>query len=96
MNDPLYITPIRPEDFKAMVRECLRDELQAHGPSTAESPERILTTKELCEEFKISRPTTIEMRKRGELPYFLVGNRIRFVFGDVVKALRDNQSNLAK
>ena len=40
-----------------------------------------------CKELGITRPTVNKLRKRGTIPYLLIGNRPRFELGKVLKAL---------
>lgn len=46
-----------------------------------------ITASELRERLKISKPTEIEMRKRGKLPYILVNGTYRYNWNEVIKFL---------
>lgn len=64
----------------------LKNELQkirANQPIN-ETP---ITGVELRKRLQISRPTEIEMRKRGKLPYLMVNGHYRYLWQDVIKSI---------
>lgn len=44
---------------------------------------------ELRRRLQISRPTEIEMRKRGKLPYLMVNGNYRYQWAEVLKSLNN-------
>ena len=40
--------------------------------------EKIMDSAEVCKEFGMSIPTLIKYRKKGLIPFFNIGNRVRF------------------
>ncbi|OJU26845.1 MAG: hypothetical protein BGN92_07160 [Sphingobacteriales bacterium 41-5] len=59
------------------------EQLQASQPIN-ESP---ITGEELRKRLQISRPTEIDMRKRGKLPYLMANGQYRYSWPLVMKAL---------
>lgn len=59
------------------------DRLEASQPVN-EPP---ITGEELRKRLQISRPTEIDMRKRGKLPYLTVNGQYRYHWPTVLKAL---------
>ena len=47
----------------------------------------IMTTKELADYFKVSPALIREQAKKGELPFFKIGNEIRFHKDKVLEAV---------
>lgn len=58
-------------------------EIRANQPIN-ETP---ITGVELRKRLQISRPTEIEMRKRGKLPYLMVNGHYRYLWQDVIKSI---------
>ncbi len=56
-------------------------------PETNTVPEKLLTTRELCEFLGISEPTLISRKKKNQIPYLLIGGSVRFDKAAVIKAL---------
>jgi excisionase family DNA binding protein len=53
--------------------------------------DKIVDTKELCHELKITQPTVIRYRKKGRIPFFYIGSSVRFNLHDVIKSLEKNR-----
>ncbi|MDN3658920.1 helix-turn-helix domain-containing protein [Ferruginibacter paludis] len=72
------------------LRSIIREELQAAGtvscnPST--NSDKPITTKELCEHLRLSKPTILRYRRKNKIPFFYIGSAIRFNLQDVKKSL---------
>ncbi len=57
------------------------------NPHTNTVPEKLLTTREVCEFLGITEPTLIRRRKKGQIPFLSVGGSIRFDKAAIIKAL---------
>lgn len=57
------------------------------APTPTTAP-RVLTPRELANFLKVSPATVRRLLRRGELPHINVGNRVRFVPGEVLEKLR--------
>ncbi|HEV8079548.1 MAG TPA: helix-turn-helix domain-containing protein [Chitinophagaceae bacterium] len=54
--------------------------------------EQPITTRELCDFFRITEPTLIRLKKKGKIPFIEIGGSIRFDKAAVIKALEKNKS----
>ena len=77
-----------PEQLAQNVAGIVLEKLQSSSLSEP-TRERILSTKELCKEFQITPPTVIQLRKKGIIPCFYIGANVRFVYSEVLKALKE-------
>ena len=73
------------EEFRKIISESVHEALKTLQFG---EPDRILTTEDLMEEFQISKPTVITYRKSGLIPFFTIGDRIRFSRNDVIESLK--------
>lgn len=86
--DRVILSPLSLGDLEELIRKCVRMEFQEFQASGAEAGDRIIDSKELCSEFNISLPTLIKYRREGLIPFFRVGNRVRFKRAQVINALQ--------
>jgi excisionase family DNA binding protein len=63
------------------------DQRLGNNPGSVNTPEKPITTKELCEYLNITEPTVIRWKKKGKIPYFRIGSAIRYNLKDVLKSL---------
>ena len=83
----LFLSPIPLEDLKELMREVFREMLPSMKTEVVTSDDDVLDNKELSREFHISIPTIWKYRRKGIIPYFTIGNRVRFRRNEVKKAL---------
>ena len=83
----LFLSPIPIEDLRELIREVFREMLPAIKSNAKWEDEKVMDNHELSREFHISIPTIWKYRREGVIPYFRVGNRIRFRRTEVHKAL---------
>jgi excisionase family DNA binding protein len=85
------------ELFAGFIKGCVQQsvsEAMRFEPALIQSTpissrvEDIIVTKDVCELFKISRPTVNEWMKSGKLPYRRIGRRVYFVRQEVLAALQ--------
>lgn len=68
---------------------------EGNNPKTNQSNEssifryEVLTTEELAERLSVSPRTIFNMRSDGRIPQIRIGSIVRFVYSDVVEALRE-------
>lgn len=48
---------------------------------------KLITTKQLMTKLQLSEPSIIRYRKKGTIPYFRIGNVIRYDYEKVLKSL---------
>lgn len=84
--EDIILTPLHLTEFRNLLRETLREELNQVQPINPEGS-ILLDTNELCQELGITRPTVAKLRKEFKVPYLRIGNRIRFDKNQVLKAL---------
>lgn len=76
MVSEIILSSIRIEDFKEMVRQCVREEIGA-----VSSPNQIddfIDEKEAAIFLMVSKCTLNLWRKNGTIPYHRIGTRIRY------------------
>ena len=73
------------EELADIIRQVLREE----KPSiqAAANIEEIIDTKQLCKKLNITEPTIIRWRKKGKIPFLLIGDSIRYDWHAVLKAI---------
>jgi len=47
-----------------------------------------ITTKKLCKHLGVTEPTILRWRKKGKIPFFLIGTAVRFNLQEVITALK--------
>jgi len=76
-----------PDEFKAMIRECVRDVLLLELKPKETEPNKPISESELCEKVGLSKPTLWKLRKNNKIPFLKVGSRILYNLTDVLAAL---------
>ncbi|HEV9037586.1 MAG TPA: helix-turn-helix domain-containing protein [Puia sp.] len=67
------------------------------SPVTAADPvEKPINTEELCAFLGITRPTAVRYRKKGTIPFLLIGSAIRYDRRAVLKALEAKPSKRSR
>lgn len=86
MSEPLVImTPGQLEEFsKKLLQDFISNMPTAKTPLQAE----IIDVEELCRRLAISVPTQIRWRKKGKLPYLMIGDQVRFNWSEVIEKLK--------
>lgn len=62
----------------------------------ARVPEEIINQDELCRRLDITEPTVIKWRKKGKIPFLMIGAVIRYNWPAVITALEDSSSKQNK
>jgi len=87
--DNLILSQIPVEDLLSLVKQAVREEIAATGANPADSGtnDKPVTQSELCEFLGVTEPTILHLRKKGKIPFFLVGTAVRFLLPQVLSAL---------
>lgn len=86
--EELLLSPITLDQFELLIRRCIQAELAEMIQRLETEPDEIMDGRQVCEEFQISMPTLIKYRKEGRVPFFRIGNRVRYRKREVVEGLR--------
>lgn len=79
---------ISPEELQQIVTRAVADALKQGTPSgEIDADPQIITGEELCKKLGVSAGTLITYRKRGKIPFLVIGNSIRYDYLQVIKAL---------
>jgi len=76
------------EELRDLIRESVREELQAHQPPSDHDPEELLTIEQVVKMLHISKPTLHAWKKQGILPFERMGRRVYFKRGAVMAAMK--------
>ena len=85
------IMEIGVNDLKTILRETFAEGIQSAGIRN-EEPDKVLTVAEVLTEFKITKPTLYNLRKKGIIPFFNRGKNVRFSRRDVLNALKNHKA----
>lgn len=77
---------ISQEDLKEIVKEAVTAAFEAEKQGNPETD--ILTSREAEALLKVSKPTLIEWRKNGLVPYHRTGSRLYFKKSELLQCLR--------
>jgi excisionase family DNA binding protein len=85
MNNPFEELNIRLERIEGLIAGI-------NIPDKHLLPEKLMTTKEICDFLGITEPTLIRRKKKGQIPFLEIGGAIRFDKTAVIRAL-EKKSN---
>jgi len=87
----IILSPIALKDFEALIRDCVKSELQNHSPAPSQDAEYI-TRQETAKILGISLPTLNDWSKRGIIPSYRIATRVRYKKAEVEASLSKVQS----
>lgn len=87
MNKTVF-TDLSAHELRDLIRESVREELQAHQPPSDHDPEELLTIEQVVKMLHISKPTIHKWKKEGVLPFLRMGRRVYFKRGSVMAAMK--------
>jgi len=87
MQQQIQIT-LSAHELRDLIRESVREELQAHKPPSDHDPEELLTIEQVVKMLHISKPTLHTWKKQGILPFERMGRRVYFKRGAVMAAMK--------
>ena len=65
----------------------IKSKLSEPSPSIVIPPTEIIDRDELCKRLAITEPTAIRWEKKGKIPCFRIGNRVRYNWPSVIDTL---------
>ncbi|KAA9041621.1 hypothetical protein FW778_06260 [Ginsengibacter hankyongi] len=90
--DNIILSQIPVQDLLALVKQAVREEIVTNSThSNDTSIDKPVTQAELCKFLGVTEPTALSLRKKGKIPFFLVGTHVRFNIPEVMKALEDTK-----
>jgi hypothetical protein len=85
MTNDLILSPISLDDFKTVLRDCIKTELTASAPSQLPPQnEDLITEKEARGFLHVSKVTMKKWRDDNIIPYYKIGTRIRYKRSELV------------
>lgn len=69
----------------------IENKISSIHPISQNQPVEIITGEELCRRLNISAPSLIKSRKRGRIPFLLVGKSIRYNWNQVIAHLENKR-----
>lgn len=86
MNNVIVV--ITPWELKALITQAVEAALsKALANITYPAPHEIINTEQLCERLGVSVNTAIRYRRKGKIPFLILGDSIRYDWNAVIKAL---------
>lgn len=86
----IVLDSIRRDELENIVKECIREELEAQASSTSSNEEEeLIDSKEAASLLRVSTVTLHHWKKQGRIPYYRIGSRIRFKKKEVLEALNN-------
>jgi excisionase family DNA binding protein len=89
MDNPFLILEERMTRIESLLWE-LKNNFEIKDSDNL-SKNRPVTTKQLCEYLDVTEPTILRWRKKGKIPFFTIGNAVRFHLSEVLTALEKNK-----
>ncbi len=92
MQKATLINNLTADELRDMMRECVREELQAHTPPPPEyDPNELLTIKQVVDLLQISEVTLHNWKRKGKIPFERMQGRVYFKRGAVMDAMKSVQ-----
>ncbi len=78
------ITQITPPELETLIENSLNKILNS---KPQQSINEIIDREELCKRLALSEPTIIRYQKKKKIPFFTIGNSVRYNYPAVIEAL---------
>lgn len=86
MQNDFILSPIPLHELREMINSAVKNALQRNsGPETV--PGDLISQKELCEKLRVAPSTLIRWKKKGKIPFVLVGDSPKYVYQQVINSL---------
>ncbi|SRR6266498_4359150 len=98
MENVQMLLPIEPKEFwhrlKMVVEEVVEQKSASYGSSPSDNPSTspLLKAKEVCELFKVSKPTVYDWMNQGKLKSIKIKSRRYFLWKDIEELIHESQS----
>lgn len=86
MTETLLIS-VSKSDLQTLITECVNSCLNHNRKESDNHIAEIIDRAELCKRLDISEPTVIRWEGKGKIPSLRVGDRVRYNWHKVLKAL---------
>lgn len=88
MINDLILSPISMDDFKIVLRDCIKTELSASAPQLPQTPSDDLITENEARDFlHVSKVTLKKWRDENKIPFYRIGTRIRYKKSELITSL---------
>ncbi len=101
MENVQMLLPIEPKEFwhrlKMVVEEAVGQRNVSHASPSTENPSSspLLKAKEVCDLFKVSKPTVYDWMNQGKLKSIKIKSRRYFLWKDIEELIHQSQSGAA-
>ena len=76
------------EDFRTVIRDCVKAELSASRPIPINSEDADLITEKEAKEFlRVSKVTLKKWRDEKRIPFYRIGSRIRYKKSEIINSI---------
>ena len=79
-------TTIPLAEFKEIVTNCIREQLENHKPELPKD-DTLITTNDAVNILGVSKPTLHKWKTEGRIKFYRIGTRIRFKKSELLAAL---------
>ena len=95
-----FLFPIEPNDFfsrlKQVIDKSINDKLQITNPQNGLATKPLLSLKEVCELFQITKPTVYDWIEHGMLKPYKVRGRVFFLLSDIQSLIQSSAETRTK
>ena len=84
----VILSQIPMDEFKTVLRDCIKMELSASAPSQSnEKPDYLITENEARDFLRVSKVTLKKWRDDKKIPFYRIGSRIRYKRSELLSCL---------
>lgn len=88
MTNDFILSPISLDEFKTVLRDCIKIELNASAPQQIPpQPDDLLTENEVRDFLHVSKVTLKKWRDEKKIPFYRIGSRIRYNKSEILLCL---------
>lgn len=98
MENVQMLFPIEPNEFWRRLKAIVEEVVEQKGLSSSESPPRkhkdrpLLKATDVCDIFKVSKPTIYDWIKQGKLKSIKIESRRYFLWQDIEELIKSSRS----
>jgi hypothetical protein len=87
MEKSILLHRITPEELKQIIKEVIREELNAKNNLVNQEEDVFLTREETCSILKINKSSLWKWTKKGKLISYGIGNRVLYKKNEVIESV---------
>lgn len=87
MNN-IILTTLSNEELIELISSSLKSVLENTNQNPPTPDEQLIKIDEVCELFKVSKPTIFEWKKAGKLPFYRIGRRVYFKKNEIMDCMK--------